>query len=67
MLATGSTVTVIGTFQDVLDDGQGEPVLSLLDISYEIPETVSGSPTCTVGHKVIRWVFILPLLHLITV
>ena len=48
---TGSTVMAIGTFQDVSGDGHGEPVLSLLDISYGMAETVSASPTRTVGHR----------------
>ena len=47
----------VGTFRDISGDGHGEPILNLLDISYGIPETVSGSPTRTVGHrKAVRYV-----------
>ena len=49
---TGSTVTATGTFQDISDGGHGEPILSLLDISYGATETVGvTSPTCTIGHR----------------
>lgn len=48
---TGSTVVAAGAFQDVSGDGDGEPVLNLLDISYGIPETVVASPTRTIGHR----------------
>ena len=48
---TGSTVMAAGTFRDISEDGNGEAVLNLLDISYGVPETVSGSPTRTVGHR----------------
>ena len=48
---TGSTVTATGTFQDISDGGHGEPILSLLDISYGATETVAASPTRTIGHR----------------
>jgi len=48
---TGSTVIATGAFKGVADDGRGEPILALLDVSFGTLETVTASPTRTIGHR----------------
>jgi len=49
--AVGSTVMATGTFQDISDDGRGEPILKLLDMNYWMSEAAASSPTRTIGHR----------------
>jgi len=48
---TGSTVIATGAFKDIADDGHGEPILTLLDMSFGVSEAVVASPTRTIGHR----------------
>jgi hypothetical protein len=47
----GSTIIATGAFNGVANNAHGEAVLTLLDVSFGTPETVSASPTRTIGHR----------------